>query len=284
MGEFGKTFEEAVQMYLDHHAAYSTDSRTAQSKAHVLGPEFSGASMPLTREAITAFVARRRSGGASGATINRDLAMLSKLHTLAGVSNPCHGIRRFPENGRVRWLTEDEARMLVAELVPRARRLVLVGIYTGGRDAELKALRWRDVEMLPAPIDVGEGRMIHGHVHFRSSTTKSRQHRSIPICDRLAQILRCMERGAPDDRLFQFRSIRTAFENARRRAGLGPDVNFHCATRHTFGSWYMLNGGDLYELKHLMGHSSVLVTQKYAHLSPRHLRKSAAFFGPPRKA
>ena len=42
--------------------------------------------------------------------------------------------------------------------------------------------------------------------------------------------------------------------------------------RHTFASHYMMNGGNIYDLKSLMGHSDFTTTMKYAHLAPQHLK------------
>ncbi|MCZ6696139.1 MAG: site-specific integrase, partial [Acidobacteria bacterium] len=75
--------------------------------------------------------------------------------------------------------------------------------------------------------------------------------------------------------------LTTAFDRARRRAGLGEDVTFH-TLRHTFASWFMMNGGDLYRLQRYMGHSTITLTQRYAHLSPDYMREGVEHFGPPK--
>jgi hypothetical protein len=46
-----------------------------------------------------------------------------------------------------------------------------------------------------------------------------------------------------------------------------PGLHFH-DLRHTFASRWMMNGGDLYVLKEILGHKSITMTQRYAHLSP----------------
>lgn len=63
------------------------------------------------------------------------------------------------------------------------------------------------------------------------------------------------------------------FKSLQRKAGV-PIINFH-ALRHTYASHYMLrNGASIYELSKLLGHNSVEVTQKYAHLSEEALMSS----------
>ena len=77
------------------------------------------------------------------------------------------------------------------------------------------------------------------------------------------------------------KSVRTGFLTARKAAELGKDVTFH-TLRHTFASWYMMNGGDLYRLQKYLGHSTIKLTERYAHLSPDHLRDGAEFIGAPK--
>ena len=44
--------------------------------------------------------------------------------------------------------------------------------------------------------------------------------------------------------------------------------------RHTFASWYMMNGGDLYELAKILGHSNIKMTERYAKLAKSHIAKT----------
>ena len=60
--------------------------------------------------------------------------------------------------------------------------------------------------------------------------------------------------------------VQHGFRNALGRAGLN-DLHFH-DLRHTFASLFMMGGGDLYTLKEILGHKSIAMTQRYAHLSP----------------
>src|SRR5437588_12299789 len=66
--------------------------------------------------------------------------------------------------------------------------------------------------------------------------------------------------------------IRTGFLNACSRAGI-TDLHFH-DLRHTFASQFVMAGGDLYILKEILGHKSITMTQRYAHLSPAYKIKA----------
>jgi hypothetical protein len=65
--------------------------------------------------------------------------------------------------------------------------------------------------------------------------------------------------------------IRTAFLNALHRSSI-KGLHFH-DLRHTFASQYMMAGGDLYVLKEILGHKSIVMTQRYSHLSPSYQSK-----------
>jgi integrase len=65
-------------------------------------------------------------------------------------------------------------------------------------------------------------------------------------------------------------NLNRAWYPALKRAGI-ENFHFH-DLRHTFASRFMMGGGDLYSLSKLMGHKSLAMTMRYAHLSPGHLR------------
>ena len=69
--------------------------------------------------------------------------------------------------------------------------------------------------------------------------------------------------------MFKTRYIKTAY-NAVAAAKL-DDVNFH-TLRHTFASWAAMRGVSLKELQELLGHASLTMTMRYAHLAPERLR------------
>jgi integrase len=75
-------------------------------------------------------------------------------------------------------------------------------------------------------------------------------------------------------RVFKARYIKTAYNNAVEAAQL-DDVTFH-TLRHTFASWAVMRGVTLKELQELLGHSSLAMTMRYAHLAPENLRAAVS--------
>ncbi len=74
-----------------------------------------------------------------------------------------------------------------------------------------------------------------------------------------------------------FGDARRSFKTAVNRAGL-PDIRWH-DLRHTFASWLVERGADLYTVQELMGHTSLSMTRRYAHLSPGHKRAAIELIG-----
>ena len=75
--------------------------------------------------------------------------------------------------------------------------------------------------------------------------------------------------------------VRTSFETVREAAKLKKgDVVFY-TQRHTLALWFMINGADIYRLQKFMGHSTLALTQRYAHLSPKYLQDGVQYIGVP---
>jgi len=283
-----KPFGEMVAEFLKKHASQSRDPDSFHDKARVLLRHFQGRTLQeIGTRQIDNFIAERLASGIRKSTANRYRAVLSKIFNCAiewgyfGGENPVRRVRRFAESpGKTRWLRAEEAEALV-ECAPRHLCAPFVGgLHTGGRLSEILTLGWDDVDL------------DRGVLYFDQRNTKSGKQREIPIDPELDRVLRERRRVrliGGDAREFVFTrygkrlcDIRTGFAMARKRAGLGEDVTFH-TLRHTFASWFMINGGDLYRLQKLLGHSTIALTQRYAHLSRGYLRDGMRFFGPPKE-
>jgi integrase len=176
--------------------------------------------------------------------------------------NPCRGIKQLPSDPRVfPWLESPEAiTRLLAELPWKWQSLCAFIVGTGCRLDEALRLTWDDVDLE------------HRLVTFRK--TKAGKPRRVPIFDSVLPVLKQMklQRGketllwpGPKGKLAQ-PSVRKPFKAAVERAGLPEELRIH-DLRHTFASLFLADGGDIFKLSRILGHHSVLVTERtYAHL------------------
>lgn len=213
----------------------------------------------------------------AGATVNRYLAELSRVFTVAVrelqwvETNPVQRVERLPESrGRTRFLDDDErTRLLRACRVSSNRSLygaVAVALGTGGRQGEVLGLRWRDVNLRP-----GEAA-----VTFRD--TKNGETRSVALEGLALEAMREVhsQRRLDTDLVFPTvagkgpAAIRHAFERAVAAAEI-EDFRFH-DLRHTFASYLAMSGATLAEIADAMGHKTLAMVKRYAHLSQQHAR------------
>jgi len=212
------------------------------------------------------------------ATANRHLAVLRAV--LRKAARDWGALREVPavplfklRNERYRWLTEaEEARLLMASAA-HLRDLLIFLLDTGARLSEAAQLTWRDVELDRKP---------RGMVKFM--VTKSGLPRSVPLTKRVEQMLSRLKQCCPEGeaRVFLHRQTgpkhgqprkakpfsrpHRAFYSACDRAGI-TDFRIH-DTRHTFASRLVMKGVPLLEVSKLLGHSSLRMTMRYAHLAP----------------
>lgn len=283
-----KPFDGMVKEFLERHANGLRHPKSVKSSTEILKLHFSGKTLQeIGPKEIENFRTARLAAGVAKGTINRQRSCLSKMFNCAidwgyyGGENPVRRVKAYQESpGRVRWLTADEADKLVEKATAYLRPIVVTALHTGGRLTEVLRLKWEDIDLE------------RGVLYFDQTNTKSGKQREIPIDAELAAVLRERKRvrsiaGDAREFLFTWRGkavsrLTTAFEKARKRAELGPDVTFH-VLRHSFASWYMINGGDLYRLQKYLGHSEITLTQRYAHLSPDYMKAGVEFFGAPRR-
>ena len=204
----------------------------------------------------------------TAAAVNRPLALLRHLLRLAheeweAIDNvPRIRLEKEPQ-GRLRWLAQEEiTRLLEACAKSKNKELhaaVVVALNTGLRRGELLGLMWERVD--------------HSRGVIRLELTKSGRRREVPMNDDSYRALVGLGLKA-DGRVFKTRYIQTAYNNAVAAAKL-DDVNFH-TLRHTFASWAVMRGVTLKELQELLGHASLTMTMRYAHLAPEHLRTAVS--------
>jgi len=177
------------------------------------------------------------------------------------------------------WLNAEEgARFLAAveEHYPQWKALFWTALRTGMRRGELFALRWEDIDFVARTI-----RVRHSVFRGKLVPPKNKRERTIPMTASLLAVLkehraRTMMRSEfvfpkEDGTLTTHQDqVNRPLEGALKRAGLRR-VTFH-ALRHSFASQLVSAGRSLKEVQELLGHTSIQVTMRYAHLAPERMR------------
>jgi len=220
-------------------------------------------------------LARNKVRRQSGATVNRWLAVLSHCFTMAVREwqwcddNPVRTIRKPREpRARVRFLADQERHQLLEECQTSRNSylhtIVVLALATGARRGELLGLQWPDVDLKRATLTFQE--------------TKNGERRAVPLT---GQALALMGQHAkvrrldtalvfPDATGKRPVGIREAWEYAVKRAGI-TDFRFH-DLRHTAASYLAMSGASLAEIAEVLGHKTLAMVKRYAHLSEAHTR------------
>lgn len=267
------TFATFIEdQYLPYVKSYkrSWDTDVSLLKNHLL-PRFSGTYMDeITRQDIVKMHSERKASGAAAGSANRLLIMMRYIFNLAlrwevpGVKvNPTKGVPLMEENNKKeRYLSVDEAQRLY-DAVCKSQNTMLkyivpMLILTGARKREVLDARWEDFDF---------NRRI-----WRIPMSKSGKARHVPLSDGALNILNTVPRDMKCEWAFPnpdtkkpFVSIFCAWDTARQSVGLA-DVRVH-DLRHSHASFLVNAGRTLYEVQHILGHTQVKTTQRYAHLS-----------------
>jgi integrase len=160
---------------------------------------------------------------------------------------------------RTRCLAPSELDQLLAHTADHIRPAIILATETGVRKEELFSLTLRRIDLARREIVLDR--------------TKSGMPRRVPLSDKAMSVIKDLlaRRRLPDSPyLFakadgtRFVDMKNGFDAARKRAGL-RNVRWH-DLRHTFASWFVQAGGDLYHLSRILGHASVQMTTRYSHL------------------
>jgi integrase len=231
----------------------------------------------MSRKEISKYKVLRLDECAKPATINRELAMLSKAFTLAledwewinGNDKPFSKISYERENNeRARWLTEDEEKRLLESSPEWLCEIIVFALNTGLRQGELLSLEWNRVNLF--------------HKTILIEKTKNSKPKTVPL-NQIAMdvILRKSEekvRRIKNDFVFvsshgtkiDRHNLRRAFNSAVRKAEI-VDFKFH-DLRHSFCTKLAQRGVDIYKIAKLAGHEDIRMTQRYSHHCPESLR------------
>ena len=224
------------------------------------------------RDSLSRTINPRTDAPITSGTVNRYIDALGSVMTFAQKErhiitvNPCHAVKRQSENpGRDRFLSPDEIRNLLAEcrkdpaafLYP----LVVLAIYTGGRQGELLNLQWEDVDLRRRQVTF--------------MNTKNGTNRTVALASPAYETLKILPHHLKSRLVFpstthsnKHVAIQKPWERARKKAGL-EDVRFH-DLRHTTASHLAMSGASLHDIATVLGHKTLAMVQRYSHLTEAH--------------
>ncbi len=301
---FGDFIEAHYKPWLSAEKPESAD-RTLQRLRTCYGEWYAKPLTEITVESIERWRTDRLNSGTKPTTVLRDVMTLSGVLTRAMKldklsTNPIRRVERpkIDRTPKVRYLDTAEEKRLRAALNDRDKEMrkaresankwrnsrkeeplpalqnygdhltpaVLLSMNTGMRRGELLALRWTNVDMVGKQITI-EG-----------STAKSAQTRHVPLNTEALDVLQKWKAQACDDPDPRVIPINTGFKTAwaalLARAKI-TKFRWH-DLRHHFASRLVQAGVPLNTVRELLGHGSMAMTLRYAHLAPDQKREAVA--------
>jgi len=275
IGEFFDTYINVIKMRLRSHAQIANHLNRIQRHFHERKLN------SIRRNDVAEYAELRHRQGVTPASINIELAVFSASINYARkrweieLSNPVTGLFYPAKPGRLRYLERHEAQ----ELLKSAKSMrstyladfIELALNTGARKNELLQLQFKSVDV--------QRRILTIEAH----TTKTGKRRYLPINLTASAVFDrrkvYRDENCPaspwvfskrnGDRL---RYPDNAFRDAVAASGL-KDFCIH-DLRHTFASWLVSEGVELIKVRDLLGHSSIRMTERYAHLAPNRLHEA----------
>lgn len=277
------TLEDAWKAYEGGHLAGKPSAAQSLSiwsnhVAHSLGRRMLG---DITGHDIAKMTKAMKRKGLSDQTVNHALALVRRIMRkciewrLWGGPMPKILIAKA-ENARFRYLEPPEAEALLAALEKRShlvRCIAELSLRTGMREDEIFRLKGQHLDMKA------------GIIHCEG---KGGFWRQLPMSDRVKAIF-LEQKPKPHRHVFEstiegggkINDLSKTFARTVEALGLNENVTdrrarivFH-SLRHTFASWLAKEGVPLQAIGQLLGHSSMKMTQRYAHLCPNTVRDAA---------
>lgn len=224
----------------------------------------------ITRAMISRFHTGLKESGLAAATANRFLALIRHSLNLAVDNfellsqNPASKVKMFREPVEDKILTPEELQRLLAFLVKKKTNVAYLArllLSTGARVQEALKAKWSDIN-LDRRLWV-----------IPQTNSKSKRTRSIPLNDAAMAVLNELPTKGKGGYLFVGADGKSRLKwpgqvwcRYRRSKEVNlPDLRLH-DLRHAYASTLAASGVSLYQIQHLLGHASPVMTQRYAHL------------------
>jgi len=279
------TFEEFALKWFDDYVVPNNKFQEQRMKKYILGSSlipFFGKMLieQITTQHIEQYKAHTLKQGVTRKTVNNRLAVLGKCIRTAyewlevkGMP-PRIALLKCPPP-QTNHLSPDECALLLSSAEGVVRDIALLALHTGMRQGELRALQWSSVNWENRTITV---RHSLNDRTKKLESPKSNRERYIPMSTGVYEMLfkRKKEAGYvfsnTDGKPFDSQRLIRQLDKVREKAGLRK-FTWH-TLRHTFASLLAMKRVPLHEVQALLGHSTVSMTMRYAHVAPSALRSA----------
>jgi integrase len=275
------TFADFETQFIRDYAEVKNKPSEVTAKKHLLKKHLVPAFGKFRLSAITeleidSYIARQVKAGLKPKTINNHLAVVAKMLRQAKrwkliAEIPCIDWLKVGDQP-FDFLSFDEVPKLLAGASEEPwRTMMIVALKTGLRPSELRALRWQDVDFKGQKLNVRLG-----EYRGRTETPKDGDSREVSLSPEALDALRRHPHhlksplvfwDAADGGNLTEHAMRLAIARAVAKAKFPRDLGWY-VFRHTFASHLVMRGVSLKAVGELMGHSSMEMTMRYAHLSP----------------
>ena len=183
------------------------------------------------------------------------------------------------DNRRQRFLTPEEAHKLLRALTrrsPQTHDMALLALQCGLRFGEIAALDWQCVDWHSGVLAIRDPKARTNRMAFMTKDVRTMLERRQEEEQKADKTAGRIFQGRQGQKLVAVSDTFTRIADEMFNQGITDPrqkVCFH-SLRHTFASWLVQRGVDIYSVRELMGHADLKMTTRYSHLSPDGLRKA----------
>lgn len=266
-----RTLTELIELWYHHHGIHLAGHLARKNALLRIAKALRDPSAnQLSPKAYLAYRAQRSVSGISAKTLNNELgyinALYRYLHRTDQISYPSPLASVSPikiKERELSYLTTEQIQELLGLCRGSGSKslfmIVSVCLATGCRWNEAQSLTISQV----------------GHQRITFTNTKSGKNRTVPIPATLESELR-QYHPTGHNRLFS-KAIKSFYLVLDKCSFQLPRGQAAHVLRHTYASHFIMNGGDILTLQRILGHSTLALTMRYAHLSPDHLQDAVNY-------
>lgn len=277
-------FSDFVWEWFNNYAEVNNKPSTVRAKSAIIRihllPVFGKLKLDeITSKRIERYKAQKQQEGLSNKSINNHLSVLRTCLTCA---HDWQHLSKVPPLKRLKiapsrfvFFTQEESMHLLRTAKgTRWYSMILCALHTGMRFGELCGLDWQDVYFDNDKITVR-----HSLVEGKLGSPKSNRIRTVPMTSQLRETLYQHKKargfvftykGEPITNFVAYKALNEIY----KKAGL-QKAGWH-ALRHTFASTLVARGATMHSVQKLLGHSTIAMTERYAHLAPSSLNEAVS--------